>query len=318
LHSSSLHKIQNDISRITVIQTDQTDCFHSNGNKIPCADTGQDGELRIGIQWPELRFIDHGETVTDRLTHLTWTKDANLPEFPLMWQEAQDYVREMNVSGEFGYNDWRLPVRKELFHVLSHANINPALPSRNPFLNVFTGYYWTSTTCARLPDQAWYVHLGGGKVYRGMKHASYMVWPVRGVIESLAQTETRFLDGNFTLLDRHTNLMWTKRANCSSGVVDWQSALDAIKKMNSEQAFGYNDWRLPNIRELESLVDVKSHTPALPPEYPFEQIQEGYWSSTTSIYNPSYSWVLYFVDGAVGVGYKSHTEFYVWAVRTGG
>jgi hypothetical protein len=48
----------------------------------------------------------------------------------------------------------------------------------HPFDNVFTGYCWTADSCCRLPDQAWYVHLGGGRVHRGMKHGSCLVWPV--------------------------------------------------------------------------------------------------------------------------------------------
>jgi len=49
----------------------------------------------------------------------------------------------------------------------------------HPFTNIFTGYYWTSSSCARLPNQAWYIHLGGARVFKGMKYGSYMVWPVR-------------------------------------------------------------------------------------------------------------------------------------------
>jgi len=197
--------------KTSVIQTDQTNCFNSGGEKIPCAGTGQDGESRVGIKWPEFRFIAQGETVIDQLTNLTWTKDANPAEFPLMWQEAKDYIRDMNTLEKFGCNDWRLPTRKELFSLISHVNINPALPAKHPFVNVFAGYYWTSTTCARLSNQAWYVHLGGGRVYRGMKHGSYMVWPVRGTIERSLQIETRFPCGNHIVIDKKTNLMWTSR-----------------------------------------------------------------------------------------------------------
>ena len=57
--------------------------------------------------------------------------------------------------------------------------INPSLPTGAPFENVFAGYYWTATTCSRFKNQAWYIHLGGGRIYRGMKYGSYMVWPVR-------------------------------------------------------------------------------------------------------------------------------------------
>ncbi|RLC11538.1 MAG: hypothetical protein DRI24_18650 [Deltaproteobacteria bacterium] len=72
---------------------------------------------------------------------------------------------------------------------------------------------------------------------------------------------------------------------------------------------------MPNIRELESLTYIGSHSPALPPGHPFEAVQEYYWTSTTSTFEPTYAWVLYMVDGAVGVGFKTNSDFFVWPVR---
>lgn len=49
---------------------------------------------------------------------------------------------------------------------------------------------------------------------------------------------------------------------------------------------GHLDWRMPNIRELESLVDLCADSPALAPDHPFGNVREVYWSSTTSVYEP--------------------------------
>ncbi|MFO7687142.1 MAG: DUF1566 domain-containing protein [Desulfobacterales bacterium] len=118
------------------------------------------------------------DVVLDSMTGLTWCRNANLAEFPLDWNAAHDFINEMNGVRAFGLSDWRLPSRRELFTLISHEVFNPALPKDHPFENVFSGYYWTCTPCHRLPDQAWYIHLGGGRIYRGMRHGSYMVWPV--------------------------------------------------------------------------------------------------------------------------------------------
>ena len=318
---------------------------------MPCARTGQDGGLRVGVTWPQPRFLQHDQTVLDKLTGLMWTKDASPAEFPLMWQEALDYVKGMNTSEAYGFSDWRLPNRRELFSVVSHVNINPALPENHSFINVFSGYYWTSTTCARLPSQAWYVHLGGARVFKGMKHGSYMVWPVRGGqrgVLDLPRTgqqtcfnesgevipcadtgqdgalqrggtwpERRYTLMRETVLDNLTGLIWARNANTTAKPVNWQLALDTIKEMNAAKAYAHGDWRLPNIREMESLTDMASHTPALPAGHPFEGVQAWYWSSTTSTYDPRYAWVLYMVDGVIGVGYKPNTDFFVWPVRGG-
>lgn len=304
----------------------------------------------MGVPWPEPRFVRCDETVTDHLTGLMWTRDANRAGFPLMWEETIGYIRGLNTSQTYGYSDWRLPNRRELFSLIGHVHINPALPFEHPFVNVFPGYYWTSTTCIRLTSQAWYLHLGGGRVFKGMKHGSYMVWPVRGghgdllylprtgqktcfdksgAVTPCADTgqdadfrmgavwpEIRFARREDTVADHLTGLTWTRNADLADTVVTWQSALKVIHKMNAGKAYGYRDWRLPNIRELESLTDMGSHTPALPAGHPFEGVGEGYWSSTTSTYDPRYAWVLYMVDGSIGVGYKPGRTFLIWAVRS--
>jgi hypothetical protein len=316
---------------------------------IPCLDTGQDGEVRAGMAWPEPRFISYEDSVADNLTGLVWTRDANPCEFPLMWEEALGYVAQINREQRFGHRDWRLPNRKELFSLISHVRINPALPAGHPFTNIFPGYYWTSTTCVRLPREAWYVHLGGGRVFKGMKHGSYVVWPVRSGVTGLIAIprsgqdscysgpgkvipcsdsgqdgalqmgmpwpKPRFVEYQQTVLDKLTGLVWARLADLTFEPVDWESALKAIKTMNDHRLFGYSDWRLPNIRELESLIDAGSHSPALPHGYPFSKVRKFYWSSTTSTYDPRYAWVLYMEDGSLGVGYKPNASFFVWGVR---
>ena len=118
-----------------------------------------------------------------------------------------------------------------------------------------------------------------------------------------------------TAWDRLTGRVWLRSFDEMDRPLIWEKALAAIDALNAQEAGGYADWRLPNIRELESLVDLNRHSPALPTDHPFEQVAEGYWSSNTSIYEKRYAWVLYPRDGAVGVGYKPLADFCVWAVR---
>lgn len=73
-------------------------------------------------------------------------------------------------------------------------------------------------------------------------------------------------------------------------------------------------WRLPNINELESLVDCARHSPALSLGHPFTNLSEAYWSSTTSMFEPDWAWALYLDKGAIGVGQKSGRHFRVWPV----
>jgi hypothetical protein len=300
-----------------ILETDQKDCFDESGNKIPCSESGQDAEHKKDGIGAKHRFKDRNDIVEDNLTGLSWCRNANLSGFPLTWREALDYVEDMNSSTLFGHSNWKLPSRRELFSLISHQYINPTLPKGHPFINVFPGYYWTKTTCNRLTDQAWYIHLGGGRIYRGMKHGSYMVWPVYGPEQHYGNEPERFEIEEIYLRDRLTGLLWLKYNNLTYQPVNWKEAFSAVEQLNSRKIGGYSNWCLPNIRELESITDMDAHSPALYNGHPFQKMRDGYWSSTTSVFEPSYAWVLYTQDGAIGVGFKSLPEFYICAVSSG-
>jgi len=87
--------------------------------------------------------------------------------------------------------------------------------------------------------------------------------------------------------------MWARVAARGETLLTWRDALEQIEKMNREKAYGCNDWRMPHIKELESLVDLGEHSPALPDAHPFFEVQNFYWSSTTSAYETNYAWTLY-------------------------
>jgi hypothetical protein len=60
-------------------QTGQTVCYNSGGTPIECPGTGQDGNFRAGVAWPEPRLTENGDqAVTDNLTGLIWAKDGNV------------------------------------------------------------------------------------------------------------------------------------------------------------------------------------------------------------------------------------------------
>ena len=115
------------------------------------------------------------------------------------------------------------------------------------------------------------------------------------------------------MIDRLSRLVWRRAASLAPEGVAWQEALAAVARLNEENGAGC--WRLPSINELESLVDCATANPALPPDHPFTQLRDVYWSSTTSLYEPDWAWALYLDKGAAGVGQKSQVRFYVWPVR---
>jgi len=327
------------------LQTGQITCHDTAGNTIRCLGSGQDGEFRKGVPWPVPRFAPAGDTALDLLTGLVWTVDANPAEFPVTWQEAFDLIREMNLRKASGFTDWRLPNRTELRSLMSHQTRMPALPEGHPFRNVFSGWYWTSTTAAINPAYAWYIHLEGARMFYGAKTQFFLLWPVRGsgngVLAATGQKQCyaaagdvipcagsgqdhefrfgqpwpkpRFEISGDAVIDRLTGLLWHRIADVTGQPVTWSEALYAVERMNRD-AGERLQWRLPNINELETLVDCSMHSPALPEDHPFTRVREGYWSSTTSMFEPDWAWALYLTKGAVGVGQKRGAYFFAWAV----
>jgi len=157
--------------------TGQTLCYSDQGAVVPCAGTGQDGEFRRGIPWPEPRFDARGEIVLDRLTGLIWRRAASLAPAGVSWQEALAAVARLNLDDGAG---WRLPNINELESLADCAAANPALPSGHPFAQV-RDVYWSSTTSQYEPDWAWALYLDKGAVGVGQKsQARFHAWAVCG------------------------------------------------------------------------------------------------------------------------------------------
>ncbi|KJU82960.1 protein containing DUF1566 [Candidatus Magnetobacterium bavaricum] len=99
--------------------------------------TGDDGDIRAGVAWPNPRFTKNSDnaTVIDNMTGLMWTKDANLAG-KTTWQGALDYIASMNNgAGTYGHKDWRLPNRTELLSLVDYGMYGPAIQSDYPFTN---------------------------------------------------------------------------------------------------------------------------------------------------------------------------------------
>lgn len=158
------------------------------------------------------------------------------------------------------------------------------------------------------------------------------------LLRGAAWPDPRFTDnGNQTILDNLTGLIWAKDGNVmktrdsvfdrdgalGDGRVTWYHALDYIKKLNQEIYLGHNDWRLPNVVELESLVNPATTNSAdwlNSPNQGFSNVQiNDYWASTTSAGNVGTAWKVSMSDGSVNDVSKSFfSPYYLWPVRAGG
>jgi hypothetical protein len=132
----------------------------------------------------------------------------------------------------------------------------------------------------------------------------------------------RFTDnGDGTVTDNLTGLIWLQDAGC----INIETWLDALTESNglANGSCGLTDgsvsgdWRLPHIKELQSLCDYGRVSPAFPSEHPFKNIIHGaYWSSTTRADDPEKAWNLSFYTGWVNTQDKTSSQR-VWPVRGG-
>lgn len=144
--------------------------------------------------------------------------------------------------------------------------------------------------------------------------------------------EPRFTDnGDGTITDNLSGLIWLKNANCF-GTKAWSIAITDASTLNDGEC-GLSDgsmegvWRLPNVKELQSLISIQYSLPALSDTEgtrkwvegdPFSDVQSGYnyWSSNTNVNNASIAWVVYlgldyvYDDSKASIGH-------VWPVRGG-
>jgi hypothetical protein len=119
-------------------------------------------------------------------------------------------------------------------------------------------------------------------------------------------------NGDGTVTDNDTGLMWWQAG--SQDLVDWEPALTYCE--DSTHA-GYTDWRLPNIKELQSLVDHSRTGPAWDTNYFSGSTGRPYWSSTSRAFNPYYAWAVSFHAGLVDESDKDTSGNYVRCVRGG-
>ncbi|QKG79875.1 Lcl C-terminal domain-containing protein [Tenuifilum thalassicum] len=272
------------------------------------------------------KYQDNGDgTITDLVTGLMWTKSPDLNEDgvidysdKLSYDEALAYASSLNLGG---YTDWRLPTIKEQYSLIDFSGKDPSgyegtsTDGLVPFINTdyFDFAYGDQSAGERIIDAQFatstkYVSttMMGDETMFGVNFADgrikgYPTGPMPGRTEkkqfyvyfvrgNTSYGINNFVDnGDGTITDKATGLMWTKDDNGEG--LTWEEALEYAQ--NAEIA-GYTDWRLPDVKELQSIVDYTrspstSNSAAIDPMFNCTQITNEagevdypyYWSSTT-------------------------------------
>ncbi len=278
-------------------------------------------------KYSAVRFIFSDLTIKDINTRLMWTRDANIAGRKMDWYKANDYIKQLNGKKYGGYSDWRLPTIKEFQTLVKQVYGQHTILNKGGFKKVQGDFYWSSSPNADYPKFAWAFNVSGGYVgsdgFGEYTTNTCYVWPVRAPMTSYAAGAEWFVFSDLTATDKKTGLMWTKNANLAGEKITWNNAFKFIEKLNKQKYAGYSDWRLPTNGELQTLA-AYAHSNLtfyeLFTKIGFENVQPGYWSSTTYTNTEGttvtgVAWEVYMDGGYEKLSYK--TPSYVWPVRAG-
>jgi len=156
--------------------------------------------------------------------------------------------------------------------------------------------------------------------------------PTQSIQRPSANSSYRYIDnGNGTVTDNWSGLIWLKNANCY-GKHTWKNAKRLVSNLAPIQCdlrdgSSRGDWRLPTKEELEALIDMRYKNPALSNADVTGQWTEGnafsgvqtyyYWSSTAYARYADDAWYVDLGGGGVYFDYKAYMDYYVWPVRGG-
>ncbi len=311
-----------EISGARSVDTAQDKCYGSAG-EISCP-TRQEGFYGVDAQYlgyaPSYKD-NKNQTVTDLNTGLMWSKDVDSKKVSL--NEAKVIAKEMKLAGFF---DWRVPNIKELYSLIDFRGYTgfslgdkSSIPSNCiPFINTdyfgfrygqvdlgeryIDGQWLSSTKYVSTTMDGAHTLFGVNFVDGRIKGYGYKM-PGRNrekkfyarYVRGAAYGDNDFVDNaDATITDVATGLTWMK--DDSNVAMSWK---DALKYAQNLEVAGFNDWRLPNAKELQYIVDYSrspdtTDSPAIDPIFQTTVItneagEKDYpyvWTSTTHCDGP--------------------------------
>ncbi|GIQ84603.1 protein of unknown function DUF1566 [Kipferlia bialata] len=294
----------------TMVDTEQRLCYDEDGVEITAPSEsdeyyGQDAQYTgVGASYHD----NLDGTVTDMSTGLMWEQSP--PSDTVSFDGAADYCTDLDLGG---YDDWRVPSLKALFSISLFETGWPFIDEdyftlvdvrEEKSQQYWSDQFYNAGTTHGGQDSAFGVNHGTGhiKAYPDGSDGGDIAWKycrcVRGNGDYGVNDFT--LDPSAsTVSDASTNIMWTSTDSGATGL-DWS---DALSHCSSLSHGGYDDWRLPNVKELHSIVDYSGVYPAIDTSL-FEVSDPTalclyYWTSTSAYMSPTdtvmyYAWYVAF------------------------
>ena len=284
-----------------------------------------DGYYQSGVT---SSYTRSGDIVTDNITGLMWQDEEEKEEEESEpqpsggaglrlkitrseksnpyknWEYAKSYCSALVLEG---YSDWRLPSIEELESIVDYGKYDPAVDSI--FIDVKPYDYWSSTSYlfSRFisgaydhGDVAYTLNFGTGGDSPWYKSDSRYIKCVRG--KNLGYKKLH-RESRGVVIDDKTGLIWQENKGADK---TWQEAIVYCDELILADR---SDWRLPNIKELQSIVDRDRVDPAIHNSF-INNVQGYYWSSTTYLDDSSKAWTLDFNNGK-NYPFREKTEDWV-------
>jgi hypothetical protein len=319
-----------------IVDSGQVTCYDVAGFTISSPEPGgwlygQDAQYTGNVPM----YQDNGDgTVTDLVTGLMWQQDYGSAK--LTYAEAVAGADSFSLAG---HDDWRLPSIKELWSIFQYNGVTGfSADSSVPYLDtgVFPFAFGDEASGERFIDAQYVssteyvgttmnnsptvfgVNFADGRI-KGypQQNKLYYVKYVRG---NPAYGRNDFVDnGDGTITDKATGLMWMREDSghlgagpSGDGTMNWEEALAWAEEL---EYAGYDDWRLPNGKELQSIVDYTrapeatdpdKRGAAIDPVFAISNEQSYFWTSSTHVDGPDARKAAYVCFGQA-LGYMNGT-----------
>jgi hypothetical protein len=230
------------------------------------------------------------DLVVDLLTGLTWQVAVDPAE--RAWQEAKDFC---DCSTLGGFDDWRLPTRIELVSIVDFTRATPAIDGA-AFPATPSDYFWSASPVAGAASAAWYVYFLDGNTHSAGLDTPHRVRCMRSSSGVTVPSPRYGVPGDGTVVDVASMLVWQR------DVDDNLRTFGEAKNHCAVLALAGGGWRVPNMKELQTLIDETAMNPAIDSTAFGDAPAEAFWTSTPLAGDATEGW---FVSFYGGVAYTS-------------